>query len=577
MATPSIATEVAVRRDRKGDRDDALVLRSMNGELLAACQASLALTTGMRFPSMLYAGDPEGYVRNVLGYEPWAKQAEALRAVRDHDRTAIKSGHKTGKSTIAASIALWWYSMPDARAIMSSTTARQVDQILWRELRMQRARAGRCVDCKRKDPEGFFIPTPCEHSAVIDGECGDLARTGLKSKDFREVSGFTAREAEAVAGLSGSRLLFILDEASGIPSLIFESIEGNRAGGAKLLLLGNPTRNEGEFFDAFHSKSRFYCLLTISCEETPNCVSGQILIPGLATRTYVEEKKDEWGVNSAQYLIRVKGEFALNEESRIFSTHAIVEAERRWHEVSDAGRLYIGVDPAGETGTGDDTAVTVRRGLKQLAMYIDNALDTPSHVTLILKTISDFVLPRETPVVVIDREGKMGSDLHIALQQHLEHPDHVNAPPFELVSIKASGKAQRRPDIYDRARDELTRNLEEWIKSGGGILTDTKLAKELQQFKYIFGKKGITKVTPKDEIRKQIGRSPDRYDSLALACWEPRSLAGEQEERDDNAPGIEPRRRRRRADMPANDNGDPMEDDTQAVFDPYEASNPFRP
>jgi hypothetical protein len=570
MATPSIAQEVT-RRVSKRDVDDSLVLRSMSGELLVACREALSLTTGIRFPTMQYAQDPVGYVRNVLGYEPWHKQIDILNAVRDHDRVAVKSGHKTGKSTSAAAIALWWYSMPDARAIMSSTTARQVDQILWREVRMQRARSGRCIDCKRKDPEGFFIPTPCEHSAVIDGQCGDLARTGLKSHDFREITGLTAREAEAIAGISGSRLLFLLDEASGIPSLIFEAIEGNRAGGAKIVLFGNPTRNEGEFFDAFHSKSRFYFQITVTSEETPNAISGQIIIPGLATRGYVEEKKEEWGENSAAYLIRVKGDFALNEESRIFSTHAIIEAEKRWHEVSDAGRLYLGVDPAGETGTGDETAISVRRGQKHLALILQSGLTVDQHVSLILKVISDWQLPRETPVVVIDREGKIGSDLHIKLQQYVEEPEHVNAPPFELESVKASGKAQRRPDIYDRARDELTRNLEEWIKSGGGILTDTKLAKEMQQFKYIFGKRGITKVTPKDDIRKLIGRSPDRYDSLALACWEPRSLAGAQEEHD-GAPAVLPRNGRNR---PVNDNGEEI-DETQAVFDPYEASKAFQ-
>ena len=64
---------------------------------------------------------------------------------------------------------------------------------------------------------------------------------------------------------------------------------------------------------------------------------------------------------------------------------------------------------------------------------------------------------------------------------------------------------------------------------------------------------GRMKVTPKDEIRKILGRSPDRYDAVALSCWEPLSLreeelppavrsSGERRERDDDddMPSLDP-------------------------------------
>src|SRR5690606_31880088 len=142
----------------------------------------------------------------------------------------------------AGLLAHWFYgSFDDARVIMTSTTARQVDQILWREVKMLRARSGWCVACKRGNqrrreenpinPE--LIARPCQHSALIREVPGELARTGMKSADFREIVGFTAKEAEAVAGISGRNLLYIVDEASGVAQAIFEAIEGNRAGGAR--------------------------------------------------------------------------------------------------------------------------------------------------------------------------------------------------------------------------------------------------------------------------------------------------------------------------------------------------------
>jgi hypothetical protein len=114
-------------------------------------------------------------------------------------------------------------------------------------------------------------------------------------------------------------------------------------------MFSNGTKNEGEFFEAFTSKQNYYHTIRVSSEETPNVVSGEVLIPGLATREWVEEKKIEWGEDSALYKIRVKGEHAIHEEGRIFSVHLIGQAEARWAITPDAGRLFVGLDPAGES------------------------------------------------------------------------------------------------------------------------------------------------------------------------------------------------------------------------------------
>jgi hypothetical protein len=514
MTTTTKAFEVARRRVALDPE------RTFADDLASVLQEFVRRANTVRFPSPKYARDPVGFFREVLGLEPWEKQIEVLEALRDHSRVAVCSGHKIGKSNLIAGAAMWFYcSFDDARAIMSSTTSRQVDQILWRELRMLRARSGRCVACKAEDPEGFLIPTPCPHSAIIDGEQGELARTGLKSKDFREIVGFTAREAEAVAGISGRNLLYLVDEASGVPDVIFEAIEGNRAGGARLLLAGNGTRNEGEFFEAFTSKAHLYKTIRVSSETTPNVRAGRIVIPGLATSEWIEEKKIEWGESSALYRVRVKGEHATHEEGKIFSLHSIAEAEKRWHETSDSGRLFIGIDPAGESGTGDETVFVVRRGLKMLLMRAHSGLTPEMHLVHLLPLLR-MRLPRETPVVVIDREGSIGSKLAVVLRDYEEQ----HAGIFELVTVKASAGAVRQPQVYDRIRDELAANLEQWFRDGGAILEDVKLSAELHQFEWKQQINGKVKLTPKDAVRKILGRSPDRYDALALSVWEPLSL-----------------------------------------------------
>jgi hypothetical protein len=488
--------------------------------LLGAPRPQLTETTGIRFPNRRFWDDPLDFWHRILGVDPWKRQRDVILAVRDHPRVAVRSGHKVSKSNTAAGVSLNHYcGFEGSRVVMSSTTGRQVNAILWRELMMLRARAGRCLDCKLRDPHG---PRPCPHSALIGGELGLRAQTGLHSDDglFREVWGFTATEAEAVAGISGSDVIYVFDESSGIPDEVFEATEGNRAGGARLLLFGNPTKNEGEFYDAFHEKQKFYFTLTISSEESPNVVEGRDVIPGLATRAFIDEKREEWGEDSPLYTVRIKGRHALKEAGKIFSVHVIGEAEERWHDTPPEGRLYLGVDPAGASGTGDESAFAPRRGLKILELTTKLGLSREAHVVEILGILASHRLPRETPVVVLDREGDIGFDVMKLLQAYVEeHPDH-----FELVLVRSSDRAIRQPKVYDRARDELTANFEQWVRSGGAIPEDARLAGEMHAVEWEQQINGRLKVTRKKALKKKLGRSPDRYDACALSAWEPLSL-----------------------------------------------------
>lgn len=538
---------------------------TMFEDALGVFRSARTRTTSVTWPAAKYRLDPVAFFRDILGVEPWSKQIEIIEAIRDNPRVAVRSGHKVSKSHTAAGIALWFYeSFPDARVAMTSTTARQVEAILWRELRKMVVRAGLCVTCRQRADEGEPITRPCRHSALIDGELADTAKSGLKAPDFREVIGFTAREAEAVAGVSGVNLLYLVDEASGVEPSIFEAIEGNRAGGARVVLFGNPTQNHGEHFDAFHGKARFYKTFTVSSEETPNVIEGRVVVPGLATREWVDEKREEWGEASPLYQVRVKGKHALSEDGRIFSIAKITAAEERWYDTEPTGRLWIGVDPAGESGTGDEAAFCPRRGFKQLALLVLRGLNEEAHLVHVLSLIQTHGLPREVPVVVLDAEGAVGAKVLGVFREFLEAPEQKRRPPFELVVVRASDGAVRQPRIYGRVRDELTANLEQWIRAGGAILEDDKLAAELHVWSWGQAVTGKLKLLPeKRELRKKdkLGRSPDRYDALALSVWEPLAL-------EEDVPDTAPAHARRRA----------VDDDdfVDAQLDPYAATDAWR-
>lgn len=547
----------------------------MPGALRDAILAMLSEQTSIAFPCPKYQRAPVEFFEEILGVAPWEGACQVLRTIAEFDRVAWKSGRRVAKSHTAAGAALWfWSSFDDARVTLTSTTARQVEDILWRELCMLRMRSGRCVRCRMEMDAAVESglsrvaaeirwPRPCQHSAIIRDEPGVKPATGLRSADFRMITGATAREPEAFQGFNGANQFVIADEASGIAQSIFDVISGNRAGGGKVLLTGNPTKNEGEFFDAFGRKSATsldgfgYHTITTSSEDSPNVREGRIVVPGLATAEYIREREVEWGRDSALFKIHVLGEFAIAEEGRIFSVHMIQQAEEMWHITAESGRLYVSLDPAGATGMGDESMFAVRRGMKLIALLPFRGLTDEGHLIQLLGIIAKYRLPREVPVFVLDREGAIGSALSGRIRSYLD--PFEKAQPFEFVAIRSSDRAQRNAIVYDRMRDELAANLEQWFRDGGAIPEDVKLSAELHALEWRQGVNGRMKLTPKDDLRKLLGRSPDRYDALSLACWEPLSL------RDDLSHSVT-------AVVRAQDDGDAGSD----KIDPYAAMNTWR-
>jgi hypothetical protein len=401
-----------------------------------------------------------------------------------------------------------------------STTARQVNGIVFREIRKLRDGAGRCVECKRRQPNG---PRPCPHSALIDGNMNQQAGSGLKAPDYREIVGHTAREAEAVAGVSGQNLFYIVDEASGVPDVIYEAIEGNRAGGhCRLLLISNPTRTQGTFFEAFHSRADLWRTIHISSEDSPNVKVGRIVVKGLATKDWIDEKRIEHGEDSPFYKVRVLGVFVVNEEGRCISLHAITEAQERWYDAKEEGDLQIGLDPAGPGLAGDETAMAIRRGNKILEVLTWRGINEDAIYAHLMGILQIRARGNERPLVVIDREGPVGATVYGSLR--------ARAKTFDVAGVKASDRAFRQQAIYDRVRDELWANLAAWLRDGGAIPNDGKLEQELHAPEWIGQVTGRLKATSKDDLRAVLGRSPDRADALALAVWRPGSVVSADED-----------------------------------------------
>lgn len=428
--------------------------------------------------------DPVFFGEQVFGISCWARQAEILRACVTYPRVAVRSGHKVGKSTSAALLALWYASVyAGARVILTSASARQVKEILWREVKRLYQKA----------------------NPSLDGVCHEEPSSGLRLPNGSEVLGFSTDKPERMAGISGEHLLFIVDEASGVEEAIFEAIEGNRAGGARLVLFSNPTRTSGTFYEAFTSKQEFWHRIHVSSEETPNCTGEGSSIPGLATKEWVNEKRDEWGEDSPLYQVRVKGNFPSAGASQVMPLHLVEAAQARWTETPDSGPLEAGLDPA---RFGDDDAVlSLRRGLKAYPLVVwqrQNSIQLASLVLLELERQK-----RNDPRVVlrVDTIG-VGSGVFDQLR--------ALAPPWlTVLAVQVSERATAKE--YHRLRDQVWYACKEWLEGGGALPPDPKLEAELVAPSFTFDAQGKIQVSSKDEIKDKLRRSPDRADALCLS------------------------------------------------------------
>jgi phage terminase large subunit len=70
-----------------------------------------------------------------------------------------------------------------------------------------------------------------------------------------------------------------------------------------------------------------------------------------------------------------------------------------------------------------------------------------------------------------------------------------------------------RAELYWNLREALNPDLEEPI----ALPPDDELLMELSSVKYQIDSRGRTKLEPKEDMKKRIGRSPDRADAVVLA------------------------------------------------------------
>jgi hypothetical protein len=425
-------------------------------------------------------------VERRLKQTVWSKQAEILQAVRDHRRTAVRSGHGVGKSWTAALVACWWLDThPPGEAFVVSTapTFSQVRAILWRYI--------------RKHHRAAALPGRVNQTEWLIDE--ELVGYGRKPADHDE-SGFQ--------GIHARWVLVVIDEACGVPEQLWIAADALATGpDCRILAIGNPDNPASQFKRVCTPGSSWH-QIRISAFDSPN-LTGEPIPPAMATalvgREWVEEKRRDWGEDNPLYRSKVEGEFTEDSEWQVVRSSDVAACRIGQDEPPAAADLL----PV-ELGGGDETVIRERRGRRAGREWRAHT-DRPEKIAPLIK-----MAIRETGAtrVKVDSIG-----VGFGVIGELRNDRELRG--VQIVGVNVAEKASK-PDKYANLRAELWwevgRLLSErrgWDLSGMAN-ADTTVAQLLEP-QWDVDPQGRIRVEKKEEIIKRLGRSPDNADALLLA------------------------------------------------------------
>jgi hypothetical protein len=452
--------------------------------------------------------DPVLFATEALGVAHiWWRQEELLRAVAVHRKVAVRSGQKTSKTFSIALLSIWW-ALTRARAlvILLAPGQHHLETVLWPEF--ARLRADSC-NRSRQHPDG----SPRTPAVMpLGGDFHKSPMTGWEFPNGSRIVGFVTNDPQRLRGISGARNLYIIDEATAIPDPIWSSVDGNLAGGGRVLAVSNPVIAAGWYFQAFGDRSNWHRIAISSIEAS----EVEPPIEGLATKEFIAEKREEWGEESTEWHAKILGEFPPSNADGCIPRTLVREAQKRWTDRPlTLDSLRIGVDPAHEGR--DSTAIVWSRGTWASAPIVLDGWSTVAVAREVVRIIQDHARPNERASVRVD-----GSSVGAGVVDFLEE---FHQDVCEVLNLKAAASS---PDpTCSRLRDLLWIGLRKWLAEGA-IPPDQALEDDVTAPLLGYDDKLRFKVEDKRSMRKRLGRSTDRADALALAVFDNESVVLDQ-------------------------------------------------
>ena len=440
------------------------------------------------------SGDLTGHQLEPMQRELFASIRDKLADIPDDGdwecviREALSTGHGPGKSAALAMLSIWGLStFPGCRGVITANTETQLRSKTAPELALW---------WSRSVVKHWFTVTPTAIYHKHD-------KTGTRI----DLIPWSEHRSEGFAGLhnTGKRTLVLFDEASAISDSIWEVVSGattDRGTEIIWVVLGNPTRRDGQFADIFRNQSHRWTTRHVDARSSR-----------LANQTLIEEWRQDHGEDSNFFRVRVKGLFPTQDADSLFDELWIrraLERKPQW-EPEDVGILACDVARKGK----DSTVIGYRRGMTytEVESYVGKDL---MKTTGRLKRHYDEGRKDgpEMPVchIILDDVGLGGGVTDRLMEQD------VDVRPF------LGGEGAHDPKHFRNRRDEAWWNLRELFRKDEITLYDIDdpegLIRELTMLTYDYHSSGRTEIESKKQAKKRTKQSsPDHADCLTMAFY----------------------------------------------------------
>lgn len=428
-----------------------------------------------------YSNDLEGFALDICGFErldEW--QQWLLRSVTDKTikKIAVASCHSSGKTLLSSVIAVHrLVCYPEGRVMITSATESQL-----------------------KSAFGTTIQGIIEKSLIKDWFNVSAEMITLKGVNnaWIKLRAWSANRPESFAGLHCLSPMFIMDEASGIDSVIFEAIEGSMMHPfSKLLLLGNPLHRRGELFDAFNKKREFFHTAHVSAYDST-----------FISKEWIEEMENIYGKDSDVFKVRVKGEFPSADIDAFIPEPLIRAAVDREVHVNAMDDTVAGLD----VGKFHDSSVlVVRKGHKVTKIKEYRTRD----LMMLSELVNVDIIENGIERIAVDANG-IGSGVADRLRQM--HQGKV----FDVSLGNLSPDMDKE---YYNGRAKCWGKAKKWLNYGS-IPNSRELIEEGSSLLYSYDIHGRFQLERKKDAVKRGIHSPDHFDAFAYTFAIPVQQAG---------------------------------------------------
>ncbi|MEM8615318.1 MAG: terminase [Pseudomonadota bacterium] len=448
-----------------------------------------------------FAGDPLAFVLYAF---PWGEsgtpletfdgphewQEDLLCDIRDGLLTpdeaiqiATASGHGIGKSACVAMIVCWAMStMPHCRGVVTAGTENQLRTKTQPEI-----------------AKWFRM--------MINAHWFDVTATKVSSVEHPtswriDFIPWSENNPESFAGLHnmGRRILVIVDEASQVADIIWETLRGaltDEHTEIIFLVFGNPTRNTGEFRMCFGRNRKRWVTRQIDSRDVPG-----------TNKALIAQWIEDYGEDSDFVRVRVRGVFPRAGDMQLIASDVVEDARARSCEPLENEPIVLGVDVA--RGGDDQSVVAIRQGRDSASRpwrrY--NMRDTMA----LASEVAQLAHLYRADAIFVDATG-IGAGVYDRLAQ-LSLPAHCQV--YE-INFGQRADAQWLTDGIRAAnkRAEMWWNMAEWLKRGA-IPDEQQVEDDLIGVEYGYNRDSAVQLEKKEDMKKRGLSSPDNGDALAL-------------------------------------------------------------